>query len=80
MPLGEAAALLGAAAAASVGDYKSLSLLACTRSVLKAAVNESARAPPESAVSRTVLLTAAQKYADSGARAQWLLHERLRPR
>ena len=64
IPIGEAAVASAAAAAAATGDYKSLSLLVCNHSILAANVVEYPAAVP--VISRTVLVTAAQKYAATG--------------
>lgn len=64
VPIGEAAVAAAAAAAAATGDYKSLSLLVCNRSILAANVAEYPAAVP--VISRTILVTAAQKYAATG--------------
>ncbi len=64
VPIGETAVASAAAAAAATGDYKSLSLLVCNHSILAANVAEYPAAMP--VISRTVLVTAAQKYAETG--------------
>lgn len=64
VPIGEAAAASAAAIAAAIGDYKSLSLLVCNHSIVAANVAEYPAAVP--VISRTVLVTAAQKYAATG--------------
>jgi hypothetical protein len=64
VPIGQAAAASAASVAAATGDYKSLSLLVCNQRILAANVVEYPAAVP--VVSRTVLVTAAQKYAATG--------------
>jgi hypothetical protein len=57
VPIGEDAAATAAAAAATIGDYKSLSVLACNQRILAAT---------EPVVRTPILVAAAQQYAATG--------------